>query len=201
MESPCLRSFAGDRDYGGVAAMTVWRSSSILILSIVLFSSCSKGMPESVSRHEPEAKSQDSTQARPAPTTNELRIESIGAAPGIWVDKATFAKLDVADPVVLNEDVDSNGIRIRWWQHLGKGFEWVSTNQGTGSPDGPYWISQVSSSQTGACFGTEWCVGQTSTAMPNDTEIVQTRNGLELSVTLEAGKVKSLLLLAKSSPR
>lgn len=182
--------------------MIAWRSNRLLILSLALIASCSKGVAESAPRSEVKIK--DPTSDRRSPKTiapNELLVDGVGVAPGIWVDKAEFAKLDVADPLVLNEDIDTNGIRIRWWQHLGKGFEWVSTNLGMDSPDGPYWISQVSSKQLGACYGTELCVGQKLTAMANDTEFTRIRNGLELNITIEAGRVKTLLLSAKTHPR
>lgn len=129
-----------------------------------------------------------------------LRSGAMTCEPGVWVRSAAFAKDDSADPVVLNEDVSSEGIRIRSWYHMGRHCDWVSTNKGMGSPDGPYWVSQVQSERVGACVGEKYCVGLPLEGVPSDTEIVLTRGGRELTVGVKAGKVVSLMVFSDGPP-
>lgn len=129
-----------------------------------------------------------------------LRSGPMTCEPGGWVESAAFAKDDSADPVVLNEDVSGSGIRIRSWYHLGRHCDWVSTNKGMPSPDGPYWISQVQSERLGDCVGDKYCIGGRLGKSPSDTEIVLFHGTRELTIALKRGKIVSLILSSDGPP-
>lgn len=129
-----------------------------------------------------------------------LRSGSVTCEPGIWVGSASFAKDDSADPVVLNEEVSGAGIRIRSWYHMGRHCDWVSTNKGMASPDGPYWVSQVQSERIGACVGDKYCIGRDLDVAVSDTEFVVVRGSKELTVEVKAGRIVSLILFSSGPP-
>jgi hypothetical protein len=111
----------------------------------------------------------------------------------VWVDSASFAKFDAKDPQLVNETPTDAGY-VRSFYHQGQVCDWYSTNEGAGSPDGPYWVSQVQSDKPGACVGDKYCVGRILSGISGDTEMVV--GGVEpiLTVTLKAGKIQMVRL-------
>jgi len=130
----------------------------------------------------------------------ELDVGGVRVAPGGWVDDATFSRLDTQEPEVMSESVSPAGVRIRWWRHQGKGFSWISTNDGMPSPDGPYWVQQVQTSQHGACAGREPCVGAKDTGKKPNAERVVKSDDRELTIRIHKGLVTELVITSEQPP-
>jgi hypothetical protein len=120
--------------------------------------------------------------------------------PGIWVSDAKFLDQDIQDPQILGETVSEDGVRVRSWYHKSDGFEWVSTNQGMISPDGPFWISQVESSKLGASLGGKYSVGQSLGSVSGDSDLVAQNNSIGRTVQVRKGMIVKLILTSSTPP-
>ena len=131
------------------------------------------------------------------PDAYRLHISGFSIVPGTWVDSTAFSRQDTSEPVLLGESLSDDGIRIRSFIHLANDFEWISTNKGMPSPDGPYWISQVRSKMFGASFDSAISVGGEVLGIQGDTDLVSQSGILKRTVCVRSGKIAELMLLVQ----